>query len=88
MSRDLTPHEMNLNQQDIAFKQAVLSDVEERIKEILPELVVAVLKDHLDPWIDETVALINEHEHQLISLHKQIFLEGATHESAKTPNKS
>ena len=89
MSRHLTPQELNLTEADLSLKQAVLSDVETRIKEILPALVVAVLKDHLDPWIDETVAVINDHEHQLTSLHKQIVLEGAPDADAtETPDES
>jgi hypothetical protein len=61
----MTPNEMNLTQQDLAFKQAVVTDVETKVREILPALVTATIRDELDQWIDEIVETVNELELQL-----------------------
>lgn len=98
----MTPNEMNLTQQDLAFKQAVVTDVETKVREILPALVTATIRDELDQWIDEIVETVNELELQLellkqkksIDLNDVLaeavhgIMKGATNESTPTDTDS
>ena len=87
MSRKLTPNEMTLTQQDLAFKQAVVADVEARIKEILPRLVTAIIKDELSEWIDETVIAVNEQDEAIARLTQAVFPTiGATDANPTDPD--
>ena len=65
MERKMTPNEMKLTQQDLAFKQAVVADVEKKVKEILPALVTACIADIWAPFIEETIETINQLEVQV-----------------------
>lgn len=82
MSRPPTHHEINLTQQDLAFKQAVLTDVEARLREILPTLVGAVLKDEIGDFIEQTIHMVNNQEVHIGRLNDAVFppIEGATDE--------
>lgn len=88
MSRHLTPKEITLTQQDLAFKQAVVSDVEARIKEILPTLVTALIKDELSDWIDATVEAVNEQDAAIARLTHAVFPDtiGATDANPTDPD--
>jgi hypothetical protein len=73
MSRDLNPEEINLTQQDIAYKQAVLTEVEAKIREILPSLVTACIDEQLGLWIDQTVEMVNRQEQVIVALTAAVF---------------
>lgn len=68
MSRILNDNEVKLTLADNAFKQAILTDVELRLRTILPELVAAVIHDELGTWHDEVVETINAHAELLKQL--------------------
>jgi len=82
----MTPKEMTLTQQDLAFKQAVLTDVEANIRAILPALVTACVNDELGAWIDEVVATVNAQDAAIASLIRVVApaIEGATDEPDPT----
>ena len=78
----MTPKEMTLTQQDLAFKQAVLTDVEAN----MPALVTACVNDELGAWIDEVVATVNAQDAAIASLIRVVApaIEGATDEPDPT----
>ena len=57
--RKPTPKEMSLTKADIAFKEAIIEDVEFRVREIMPALVRAIIAEDLSGWIDEVVEQVN-----------------------------
>jgi len=82
MPRPMTPHEMNLTQQDIAFKQMLLTEVEDLMKNIAPALFDALIESKLGQWIDDTVAVVNHLEERILHLENQLnpSSQGATHD--------
>ena len=79
MPRPMTPQEMNLTQQDIAFKQMLLGEVEDVMKNIAPALFDTLFDAKLGQWVDETVAVVNYLESRVVQLEQLVgTTEGAT----------
>jgi hypothetical protein len=70
MPRDMSHKEINLTQQDLAFKQALLTDVEAQIRDILPKLVTAIVNDEFGMFINDTIAAVNELEAKVNELEE------------------
>lgn len=87
MPRPMTPQEMNLTQQDIAFKQMLLTEVEDLMKNIAPALFDALIETKLGQWIDDTVAVVNHLEERILRLENQLNppSEGATDDIPQPP---
>jgi hypothetical protein len=71
VNRPLTLKEIQLTQQDLAFKQAVLTDVEAKVRDILPALVTACIAEIWEPFIDEVIETVNRLELQLEMLDQK-----------------
>jgi hypothetical protein len=67
---------MSLTKADLAFKNAVLEEVEMAVKTMLPDLVRAVLNDDLSVFIDATVESVNELESRVNRLEGDTIVEG------------
>jgi hypothetical protein len=74
--RKPTSKEMSLTKADLAFKNAVLEEVEMAVKTMLPDLVRAVLNDDLSVFIDATVESVNELESRVNRLEGDTIVEG------------
>lgn len=71
-TRKPTETEIKLTKADLAFKNALLDDVEDAVKSILPSLVSARIEEELGAWVTDVVNTINLHEQTTNELIERI----------------